>query len=343
VKHFHSLSQIIHKRVLFTTAAFLFATGTLNAQSNPNSSDEARQHPDWVQVPGELIRPECVHQIPKGAKVEFGEDGNPTGDVTLKGQVIAHFDACSENAIRTRPQSTAGDSGHRPLPCETCKGSGPIPINGWVEASQWYIPLSSSDNIDLMEGEWYVPNNPSAYGGLIFLWNGIEPSNNSWVLQPVLQYGKSYAGGGNYWAIASWLVGSTSTFVSPLVTVNPGDLIYGITQMTGTSGSTLDYEVVAYDLSSGWDSWITVGVWGLQWTWAYSGVLEAYQIDTCSQLPSGFTGDTQFQYSNVFHGYPNYTNISPQGWIGDVYWGGVPGQLNCGFHVSPGNTSTLYY
>ena len=92
----------------------------------------------------------------------------------------------------------------------------------------------------------------------------MEPADTSAVLQPVLQWGVSAAGGGNYWAIASWylllpffslspsspspltfsflvlpsfsdflfilcrLVSSIHpTIVSPLLTVESGDVIEG--------------------------------------------------------------------------------------------------------------------
>ena len=55
------LSLMICLMLICSTAAVVPASA--NAQSNPNTTDVARQHPDWVQAPGELIRPECVHEI----------------------------------------------------------------------------------------------------------------------------------------------------------------------------------------------------------------------------------------------------------------------------------------
>ena len=43
----------------------------------------------------------------------------------------------------------------------------------------------------------------------IFLFNGIQNTGaNFGILQPVLQYGSSAAGGGAFWSIASWYVTS---------------------------------------------------------------------------------------------------------------------------------------
>jgi hypothetical protein len=309
-------------------AMFLFATsGILSAQAGQTYEHLAAAHPDWVQVPGQLIRPDCVHEIPNGAKVEISKDGKVTGDVSLNGQVVAHYDACPEAAIPTRHSaSPAKTSGHNPS------------WNGWVEASQENLSwLGGSDNIDWESGEFYVPNNPSMNGGLIYIFNGIEPASQNWILQPVLQYGYSPAGGGYYWGIASWLVGTGGAWHSPLVKVNAGDKLWGFTEQTGQSGGTSYWETEAYDLTTGAYSWITASSWGLHWTWAYEGVLEVYGVNYCSQLPS--SGYAYFFYNYVDHGYPSYYGVSPGFWPA-VY------QSGCGDSVYVNDTydyAVLYY
>ena len=69
----------------------------------------------WVQIPGELIRPDCVHAVPKGAMVEVADDGHITGDVTLNGALIAHYDPCPEKPVITRPSAGDRESGQSPL------------------------------------------------------------------------------------------------------------------------------------------------------------------------------------------------------------------------------------
>jgi len=193
VKHFRSVSRMIENRVLCGAMILLGMSGILSAQAGQVQEQTYRQltaaHPDWVQVPGQIMRADCVHEIPNGAKVVIGENGEPTGDVLLKGQVIAHHDTCSEAPISTKHTASVNKPGHTPGP----------PFNGWVEDSQESVSLGSSDNIDWESGEFYVPNAPSSNGGTIFLFNGIAPTAQNWILQPVLQYGVSAAGGGNYW------------------------------------------------------------------------------------------------------------------------------------------------
>jgi len=270
------------------------------------------------------MRADCVHEIPNGAKVVIGENGEPTGDVLLNGQQIAHYDACSEAPISTRHTATVLKTlEHAPVPS----------FNGWVEDSQEDLSLSSSDNVDWESGEFYVPNNPSVNGGTIFLFNGIAPTAQNWILQPVLQYGSSAAGGGNYWAIASWFVGTGGAWHSPLETVKPGDTLYGYTEQTA-KGATLDYNSEAYDLTSGANSWISIYSSGLHWTVAYEGVLEVYNVNSCSQLPSS---DYAYFFDNyVDHGYPAYDYVSPA-FVGDVF------QSGCGDWTYVNNSSDYAY
>ena len=333
------LSQIGLRLTMAATLSALAVSGLSNdcsAQEQSSARQAALEHPGWVQVPGELIRPDCVHEIPKGATVEV-ENGHVTGDVTLNGTFIAHYDACPEEAVITRPRHAhTENTGGVPCGNVSCAG-------GWVEASQWNPSLGSSDDIDLMWGVWTVPPVPTTAsdGGLIFLWNGIEDSSELWVLQPVLQYGETfYKTGGNYWAIASWFIENTNVFYSGPEKVNPGDSIFGYTEIIGTSGSTLDWKVNATDLTTGAYSWIKVGTSGLHWTWAFGGVLEAYNITECSQFPS--SGTEVFYDYGPYHGYPDFNAISPLGWYGKQYdWVEGP---NCGFKVSlSGDNTTLSF
>jgi hypothetical protein len=303
----------LHRKSLVTGTMFLLGmSGILSAQVRQPEQTYKQltdAHPDWVQVPGKLMRADCVHEIPNGAKVVLGDDGNPTGDVMLHGAVIAHYEACSEAPVSTT---------HTVSPVNMPGRVPSTPFNGWVEDSQEDLSLGASDNIDWESGEWAVPSNPSANGGTIFLFNGIAPTAQNWILQPVLQYGVSAAGGGNYWAIAAWFVGTGGAWHSPLETVKPGNTLDGYTEQTAT-GSTLDYKSEAYDVTTGAYSWLSVWSSGLHWTVAYEGVLEVYNVDSCSQLPAS---DYDYFYSSyVYHGYPAYDYVSPS-FTGNVFQSG---------------------
>jgi hypothetical protein len=130
--------------------AFCSSTAAL-AQSNDNDpAHSLSAHPGWVQAPGMLIRPDCVHEIPKGARVD-----TISGDVTLGGVKLAHYDACPEAPVITRPTG-----GRAPNACPPGVGC------GWVESVQKSVPLSPGDNIDFLVGSWVVPPNPPVGGAL---------------------------------------------------------------------------------------------------------------------------------------------------------------------------------
>lgn len=308
---------------LNVAAAFLSALTVIAlpaysaAQARTTLTEAMAQHPDWVQIPGELIRRDCVHAIPHGATVEVGGDGQITGDVSLNGELIAHYDSCSEEAVVTRPRAKTENLGKDP-------GTG----NGWVEADQWVAPLTATDDIDYLSGTWTVPSYPSESGATVYLFNGIEPASGAWILQPVLQYGPNVAGGGDYWAIASWLVSSTEAFYSPLEIVNPGNTIFGYTEMTAISGSTKYFTVEARDKTTGAYSFLNAHVTGQHWTYAYAGVLEAYNVNSCAQFPA--SGRAQFKGTVVDHGFPYYDTISYPDWYGVGYGYGGP---TCHFAV----------
>jgi hypothetical protein len=295
---------------------------------NSGTAISLTAHPGWVQIPGALIRPDCVHEIPNGARVVIDGD-KVTGDVTLEGVSVGHFAACPEAPVITRPR------GGRSVNLAGVPGTG----NGWVEAVQMPVALGGGDNIDWISGTWTVPSNPSASGALNYFFNGIEPTSQNWILQPVLQWGNNGMFGGNYWVLSSWLVGSNGyAFHSPPVNVYPGHTINGYTWITGVSGSTTNWEVYGYDQTNGAYTWITAWTSGLQWNWAYAGVLESYGISSCSQFPA--SGYAAFYNTSVYHGYPSYYSV-PASWYGATYSYGGP---SCGFSAFPwGSYQYLFY
>ena len=332
------MESITRNRILCGAAAFLFAAGgILSAQATKSYSELKAEHPGWMQIPGRLIRPDCAHQVPSGAQIEFGSDGNPTGDVKLNGKVIAHYDSCPEESIDTRFLSSQGD--HSPNP----SGYG----NGWVEASQWELSLASTDNIDDLYGYWYVPGPPSEGGGLVFLFNGVEPAGGNWIMQPVLQWGNNGNFGGDYYTFASWLVGPESSgyvFYSSPNVVNPGDYLIGNTGQNGVAGGGLLYFVDAADVTTNKSSVADVTSQGLHWVWAFSGVLEAYDVTSCGQYPSPLGGgpeETHFRQTAVAHGYPAFDFYTTLGFYGQQYDYFGSGGPQCNFSVSESGTTSL--
>jgi hypothetical protein len=261
-----------------------------------------------------------------------------TGDITLGGVLVAHYEPCPEAPVITRPVGgRAPNLAHPP-------GVG----NGWVESVQKTVPLYAGDNIDYLAGTWVVPTNPSTPGALNYLFNGIEPANRQWILQPVLQWGSNGSFGGDYWVIASWIVGPNgAAFYSQPQVVSPGDTIAGYTQITAEGAGIIDWQVFAIDITNPAVSWFGIPISAsFQWNWAYAGVLEVYNVTSCSQFP-GVPGEfnfTDFQNTLLYHGYPNFLSANANAWSGAVYPYGGP---SCGFAAfgwgaNPGTAALEY-
>ena len=284
----------------------------------------------WLQAPGALVRSDCVHHVPNGASIEM------SGDVTLNGVFIAHYDPCPVSSIRTRPsQPGTAPSGAAP-------STAPPPgTGGWVEGAQRHVSLSSGTNLDYLVSGWAVPEDPVSDGALIYLFNGLEPEGQALILQPVLQWGVGAAGGGDYWAIASWLVAGSTAYISPLETVSAGDQLVGVNEVTSQSGSpsTLYWKILAQDETSGAYTYITPSTYGYQWTWAYTAILEAYNVTSCAQFPSTYVA-YEFWDTSLYNTPPYTLNSDGSGFSGTEYAYGYAGTSpyydgpNCGFSGS---------
>jgi len=106
--------------------------------------------------------------------------------------------------------------------------------NGWSA----YVYAQATTSIKQYNGSWIVPAAPSEQESqVLFLFTGLQNSYDlagadvTNIIQPVLQWGESEAGGGEYWALASWYVDSNdNAYYSQLTaqnSVNPGDSIQG--------------------------------------------------------------------------------------------------------------------
>jgi hypothetical protein len=113
---------------------------------------------------------------------------------------------------------------------------------GWIAYAYW---TNTGAPISRFTTNWTVPSAPVDQGGgqTIFLFNGMQDGTTatSYIIQPVLQWGPSAAGGGNYWAVTSWFVTTTQAFFGDLITVKSGRGLRGVIKKEGGSGKTYNY------------------------------------------------------------------------------------------------------
>lgn len=157
-----------------------------------------------------------------------------------------------------------------------------LPADGWNE----WADYSYSSGITAFSGYWKVPAAPTlTYSGgqVLYLFNGLEPSDGSVIIQPVLQYGYSPAGGGNAWRLASWMVAGTQYWVSSLVSVSTNDIIVG--SMSYASSTT--WTVQGTDLTTNQSTTLTAST---SRTFTLPDVtLETYSLPTTCAALSGNT------------------------------------------------------
>jgi hypothetical protein len=163
----------------------------------------------YVIVPGGYMHPSCVHPANISA-----------------GLPIKALHPCSHPFIRGG-------------------GVGGAHGSAWKAWAQVGAPTGDA-SVTSLNSTWVVPGPPISPGDqTLFFWNGVEPGDTSAVLQPVLQWGTSAAGGGRYWAYASWYVSAThGSHYSPLVKVAPGDSVVG-TNTLGSDGATWSITAVS--------------------------------------------------------------------------------------------------
>ncbi|KAJ7331010.1 hypothetical protein DFH08DRAFT_966750 [Mycena albidolilacea] len=113
--------------------------------------------------------------------------------------------------------------------------------SGWVAWTGWLNTGLSP--VSTFTSTWSVPPVPVTYNSqLLYLFNSFFSYDAKAIIQPVLQYGVSPAGGAQgHWAVASWYVTATSGFHSSLVNVSVGQVLNGSLSLLAQNGSTYDY------------------------------------------------------------------------------------------------------
>jgi hypothetical protein len=270
-----------------------------------------------VLTPAGWVDKSKVHHVETGEYLS-GE-GNRLRKYNRDGKVLADYGAIEQQG------------GDKPFYPNNAKapGSGIFPLgSGWITYTYW--TNSSATPISYFNTNWTVPPAPAVNSGqTIFLFNGLQNANN--ILQPVLQWGPSAAGGGNYWAIANWYVGNNTVY-SSLIRVNPGTNLQGIMSLIGGSGSSYSYTSVF----AGYPS-INLTVNNIPKLYWAAESLEAYGVVSCSNYPN--TAKTRLSAIELKVG-------SAQA---PLSWGVANAITDCGQHstvVTPGTPNgvvDIYY
>jgi hypothetical protein len=259
---------------------------------------------DYVVTPGGPRRKELVHIISPGEAV--------TGDQG----VLRKLDA--RGAAIDLPDAGEAEP--------------PALGRGWITYAAW--TYSGTHPISSFTTRWVVPPAPAASESqLVYLFNGLQDSPVTHILQPVLQWGVSPDGGGAFWAVASWFVDSSgNAFKTPLVRVNPGDTLTGVMTLTGQSGSSYSYRCEFAGLSD-----TVLPVLNINQLVMPVETLECYGIQNCTDYPN-----TWFTAMGSIGLSSSAGTITPA-------FGAVNAVTDCGQHTvvvsnaSPGGEVDLWY
>ena len=187
--------------------------------------------------------------------INFTAPGNVTYEVTVDCSTgLATPEGCSssDNSAGNGTFSTNESGGN---------GTNPGLLNGWVEDAKYRelhnLGLPADLRLFGQLNRALRPIGASRPDGLPIHWHGLILFEND-IIQPVLQWGPSCAGGGNYWSIASWYVwGKTCSTASwsPLEYVAPGNLLH----LSMLQEGTWQWFIEAQDETSGAYSWLLTG------------------------------------------------------------------------------------
>jgi hypothetical protein len=191
----------------------------------------------------------------------------------------------SGSAIIETNQGITVNDGGREYSISKCAAPtyGALP-SGWAV----YEMFQSTQGVTSYNGSWTTPGAPKdAAVQTLFTFTGLQnaflagqPTDTISIIQPVLQWGASAAGGGKYWSIASWYVGNQGTVVySTLKQVANGAQIDGI--MVLNSNKTWTISASTGSISSA----ITVSP-GASELYAFV-TLEVYSVTKCGDYPTG--------------------------------------------------------
>jgi hypothetical protein len=255
----------------FTVLAVLFMSAL--AVAGPNRPLEVPE--GYVITPFGYFHPSCALRVAEGETLlADGRVEHADGSVDASVPVCNYPHYTATGLLVTA--DTKGVSGADPT------------VNGWLEAI-WATTATSYGKIS---ATWTVPPPPNTNDGqTLFFFPGFEDYNDVIsIVQPVLQFGPSAAGGGSYWAVASWNCCMNGiAWNSPVLNVNTGDTILGTITSTCKAGleSCAKWNVISEDNTTGKQTTLAkTPSEGQVWNWAFGAVAEVYGVDQCGDYPA---------------------------------------------------------
>jgi hypothetical protein len=282
---------------------------------------------EFLATPTGRIHRSCVHVVDSGAEIDAS--GRVTSAAGESSQLAPCRYAVRDRIMPGPAAVTAPPGAHANSVAENAS---------WIETVSAQIPTNGFgfNWTNSVRGNWLVPPRPRQFASqTVFLLIGAAPQNNSALLETVLQYGASAAGGGNFWS--TFLAYSSDNTGNVVLTnarrVNVGDVIQGLVDgLNCSSDGHCTWRLIVNinaDPSSPTFSVSPPEVFQK----VYEGVLAAVNLHNCNQLP--VEGETGASFTNVHITMPgptpfDYTDVKNSlGWLGTVNGSGCSyGMIN---------------
>lgn len=267
-----------------------------------------------VRTPVGLMHPSCVHQIAESEEID------DRGVVTQQGRVLRRYSPCKfKRGVSETAQPT---------------------INGWIENALITAPFhNGQDWFNLSSSSFNVPANPTAnHNQLVYFFPSFGPTADDAIIQPVLQWGPDSNGGGQYWQISSWFIDTqgNATHTSGLP-VASGQVLDTRMQMTSSSGGIDGWKIQIFANEGSKTLNISSSI---KWRRLHLGVLEAYRITACSDLPS--TGPVDYNTTSAYMPDTAWNNFWPVNRsIATVVTSGL--SPNCSYSVTSFLATSPFY
>jgi len=266
----------------------------------------------YVRTPGGFRHKSMVHEMkPRHAVVRRA---GGIGIMSLDDKQVADIPVAP-----TPPEPLAGMAG------------------GWVTWASCGTPLTATAGakITSLSTSWVVPPPPSTQSGqLIYFFNGLQDDAGDIILQPVLQWGVSGAGGGQYWGAASWHVDASGhAFYTPVTRVSEGGTLTGIMTLEVQADGSLIYTSAFVGLPG-----TNLVAQGLPELTVATQTLEAYGLTKASDYPNA-----PMTAMSAIDLQVNGVSTASQ-WVGDTMSNPAFGEhTNIVNNASPGGEVNLFY
>ncbi|MEA2766816.1 MAG: hypothetical protein QOK07_3220 [Gemmatimonadaceae bacterium] len=234
---------------------------------------------NYVSTPNGFLYRDCIYKINQGDRVsDQGVITHPDGKTT-------RLVACKHARLDNRTFHWWWANDEKPL------------VHTWVEDARWSGPILGGLTATFKVPPLPQPLLPGQAEALIYLFPGIQ--DQSTILQPVLQYGKSDAFPDNegHWIAASWYCcpGGHAIHTDP-IKVSPGDEITGT--ITAACANCQDSALPCSTTTCNWSVttsattttsksvvMLPAGPVTGSFQTAVGGVLETWGLTNCAQLP----------------------------------------------------------